>query len=84
MLKQLWSALGLGQLLLDTRRQGPDALYVGGSGPELLVGIPLTVGKHAGAADTVFGDPEDLGLGVLRADSGKLRHSRQDRFSRRQ
>ena len=42
----------------DVWRERTDALDEGGDLPESLVGVPLTVYKHAGTADAVLGDPE--------------------------
>src|SRR5215831_2787814 len=50
--------------------------------PQLLVRIPLAVCEHPGTTDAVFCDPENLGLGVLRAHLGKLRNRRLQRISR--
>jgi len=46
----------------DVRWEGADAFDEGGDLPESLVGVPLTVYEHAGAAEAVLGDPENLGF----------------------
>src|SRR6266850_8302075 len=54
-MRLLWSGgRFLGEFLLDARGKGLDAFDVGGGSPEFLVGIPLAVGKHAGAANAVL------------------------------
>src|SRR5882724_4282103 len=57
----------------DVRREGADALDEGGDLPESLVGVPLAVYKHAGAADAVLGDPENLGFREVGSNRRKLR-----------
>ena len=77
-MRLLWSGgRFLGEFLLDARGKGLDAFDVGGGSPEFLVGIPLAVGEHAGAANAVLSDPEDLGFGILSADFGELRNRRE-------
>ena len=57
----------------DVRREGADALDEGGDLPESLVGVPLSVYKHAGAADAVLGDPENLGFREVGSNRRELR-----------
>ena len=59
----------------DVRREGADALDEGGDLPESLVGVPLTVYKHAGTADAVLGDPENLGFREVGPNRRELRRS---------
>src|SRR5204862_6503618 len=57
----------------DVRWEGADPLDEGGDLPESLVGVPLTVYKHAGAADAVLGDPENLGFREVGSNRRELR-----------
>src|SRR5260221_13569795 len=57
----------------DVRWEGADALDEGGGLPESLVGVPLAVYKHAGAADAVLGEPENFGLREVGSHRKKLR-----------
>src|SRR5882757_5460499 len=57
----------------DVPWEGADALDEGGDLPESLVGVPLAVYKHAGAADAVLGDPENLGFREVGSNRRKLR-----------
>ena len=57
-------------------RKGTDVFEEQGDLPELVVFVPSAVGEHAGMADAVFGDPEELRFGVLGAYGRKLRRGR--------
>src|SRR5882757_5129250 len=50
-----------------------DSPKEAGDGPQFLLRIKRAVGGHGGVADTVFHDPIQFGLGVLRADLRELR-----------
>jgi hypothetical protein len=65
------------QCVLDAERKRFNASDVSGNGPEFFVGIPFAIGEHAGAADAVFGDPENLSFGERRACDGEPRNGRE-------
>ena len=63
--------LGAGRLIngfLHSWRQRVHALDVRGDRPQVLVFRPNSIGEHAGAANPVFGCPENLRLRKVCAD----------------